>query len=108
MTGSRGKKRPMLIVSNDAFNRNERYTKVMVVHVTSVQRLRGRYDWEVALPRGTAGLERPSIAKCGEIYTVWKQQLHGPAGTVPHAILALIDQALALALSLPLPSELGG
>jgi mRNA-degrading endonuclease toxin of MazEF toxin-antitoxin module len=94
----------MLIVSNDAFNRNESYAKVMVVHLTSVQRLGGPYYWEVALPRGTAGLERPSIAKCGEIYTIWKEDLHGPPGTVPPAILAQIDRALAVALSLPLPA----
>ena len=94
----------MLIVSDDVFNRNERYAKVMVVHITSVQRLRGPYDWEVSLPRGTAGLERPSIAKCGEIYTVWKEQLHGPPSTVPHAILDQVDRSLALALSLPQPA----
>jgi mRNA interferase MazF len=106
MAGSSGKERPMLIVSNDAFNRNESYTKVMVVHVTSVQRPGRHYDWEVSLPRGTAGLERPSIAKCGEIYTVWKDRLHGPAGTIPHAILSQIDRALATALSLPRPADL--
>ena len=104
MKGSGRKERPMLIVSDNAFNRNERYPKVMVVHITTVQRFAGPYSWEVALPRGTAGLERPGIAKCGEIYTVWKEQLHGPPGTVPRAILAQIDQALAVALNLPLPA----
>ena len=104
MTGSRGKERPMLIVSDDAFNRNESYTKVMVVHLTSVKTLRGPYDWEVAFPRGTAGLERPSIAKCGEIYTVWKEQLQGPPSTVPRAIMHQVDRALSIALSLPLPA----
>ena len=94
----------MLIVSDDAFNRNESYAKVMVVPITSVQRLGGPYDWEVALPRRTAGLERPSIAKCGEIYTLWKEQLHGPPSTVPRAIMDEVDRALALALSLPLPA----
>lgn len=104
MTGSRAKERPMLIVSDDTFNRNEKYPKVMVVHITTVQRLGGPYDWEVALPRGTAGLERHSIAKCGEIYTVWKEQLHGASGTIPRALLGQVDRALAVALSLPLPA----
>ena len=72
MKGSRDKKRPMLVVSDDAFNRNERYTKVMAVHVTTVKRLGGPYDWEVSLPRGTVGLKHASVAKCGEIYTLWK------------------------------------
>ncbi len=101
MKGSAEKKRPMLIVSDDAFNRNERYSKVMVVHITSVQRLGGPYDWEVPLPRGTAGLKRASVAKCGEIYTLRKEQLEGSARTIPPAIMRQVDRALAVALSLP-------
>ena len=83
MSGSGRVRHPMLIVSDDVFNTNMRYPKVMVVHITSVKRLHGTYDWEVSLPKGTAGLTRSSIAKCGEIYTLWKEQLQGPAGTVP-------------------------
>jgi mRNA-degrading endonuclease toxin of MazEF toxin-antitoxin module len=103
MKGSGGKERPMLIVSDDAFNRNELYPKVMAVHITSIQRMGGPYDWEVSLPKGTAGLERPSVAKCGEIYTLWKDTLHGPPSTVPRGIMGQVDRALAVALSFPLP-----
>lgn len=55
LRGTAGKRRPMLVVSDDAFNQNERYPKVMVVHLSSVKRLGGDFDWEVALPKGTAG-----------------------------------------------------
>ena len=101
MSGSRGKRRPMLIVSDDIFNENDRYPKVMVVHVTSVKRLGGPYDWEVELPRGPAGVERSSVIKCGEIYTLWKEQLQGSVGTLPRATMVQVDQALAVALGLP-------
>jgi len=101
MKGSRDKKRPMLVVSDDAFNTNERYAKVMVVHVTTVKRLGGPYDWEVSIPRGTAGLKHTSIAKCGEIYTLWKEQLDASAGTLPAAVMRDIDRAIAIALHLP-------
>ena len=101
MSGSRGKRRPMLIVSDDVFNENDRYPKVMVVHVTSVKRLGGPYDWEVELPRGTAGLDRTSVVKCGEIYTLWKEQLQGPVGTLPRATMGQVDQSLVIALGLP-------
>lgn len=43
MTGSRGKERPMLIVSDDAFNRNESCAKAMVVQITTVQ----RFGWSL-------------------------------------------------------------
>jgi mRNA-degrading endonuclease toxin of MazEF toxin-antitoxin module len=100
MSGTGGKRRPMLIVSDDIFNLNDRYPKVMAVHITSVKRLGGPYDWEVELPRGTAGLDRPSVAKCGEIYTLWKDQLQSSVGTIPRATLNQVDQALAVALGL--------
>ena len=99
MRGSGGS-HPMLVVSNNAFNLNQRYPKVMVVHITSVKRLQGPYDWEVAVPRGTAGLTRSSIVKCSEIYTIWKEQLQGPAGTLPRTFMDQVDAALVVALSL--------
>jgi mRNA-degrading endonuclease toxin of MazEF toxin-antitoxin module len=97
------KRRPMLIVSDDVFNRNPRYPKVMVVHLTSVRRVEGPFDWEVTVPKGTAGLQRPSTIKCAEVYTLWKDQLLGTLGTLPRATMEKVDRALAIALSLPLP-----
>jgi mRNA interferase MazF len=97
------KRRPMLIVSDDVFNRNPRYPKVMVVHLTSVRRAEGPFDWEVMVPKGTAGLERPGTVKCAEVYTLWKEQLRGGVGTLPRALMQKIDRALAIALGLPLP-----
>ena len=101
LQGTGQKHRPMLIVSDNAFNANERYPKVMVVHLTSVKRLGGPFDWEVDLPRGTAGMKQRSTIKCGEVYTLWKEQLQGPAGTVPPSLMRKVDRALAVALSLP-------
>lgn len=82
MSGAGAKRRPMLVVSDDAFNENERYSKVMVVHLTSVRRLGGKFRWEVTLPKGAAGLERASIVKCSEVCTVfpgggagWRQRV---------------------------------
>lgn len=102
--GATAKRRPMLVVSDDAFNANERYPKVMVVHLTSVERLGGPFDWEVAIPKGTAGLSRPSVVKCSEIYTLWKELLQGPAATLPPALMRRVDRALGVALNLPFDS----
>jgi mRNA-degrading endonuclease toxin of MazEF toxin-antitoxin module len=91
----------MLVVSADAFNQNDRYPKVMVVHLTSVERLGGPFAWEVSIPRGAAGLPRASVAKCSEIYTLWKDQLQGPAASLPRPLMQTVDRALAIALELP-------
>ncbi len=91
----------MLVVSDDAFNENDRYPKVMVVHLTTVEHPR-EFEWEVPVPRGTAGLSRSSVVKCGEVYTLWKEQLQGPAATLPARVMRSVDRALQVALGLPL------
>lgn len=95
----------MLLVSHDAFNSNARYPKVMVVHLTSVHRPGAAFDWEVSLARGTGGLRQASVAKCGEVYTLLKEQLEGQIGTLPADTMLQVDRALALALGLPRPPE---
>jgi len=101
LPGGERKRRPFLVVSHDAFNANEHYTKVMVVHLTTVRHLGGPYDWEVDVPRGTASLSRASIIKCGEVYTLLKTHMGGLIGTLPRQHLARVDRALSLALGLP-------
>lgn len=95
--GGSAKRRPFLVVSADFFNANPRYPKVMVVHLTSVARATVP-AWEVALPRGVATLPAASTAKCGEVYTIAKDDLDVLAGTVGQEHMARIDAALALAL----------
>ena len=64
LPGGSRKRRPFLIVSNEAFNRNDRYPKVLVVHLTSVRRAEGAYPWEVDLPRGSGGLYFFIVSYC--------------------------------------------
>jgi mRNA-degrading endonuclease toxin of MazEF toxin-antitoxin module len=100
LPGGARKRRPFLVVSDDVFNANERYEKVMVVHLTTVQRLHGPYAWEVELPRATAGLDRASLVKCNEVYTVFKRQLGEVLGTLPKEKMRAVDDALKAALGL--------
>ena len=100
LPGGSHKRRPFLIVSHNAFNQNDRYPKVMVVHLTSVHRAGDDYPWEVDLPRGTAGLPVASVAKCGEVYTLLKSHLHELAGTLRAEHMQQVDRALMMALAL--------
>lgn len=104
LAGGSRKRRPMLIVSHDAFNTHDRYPKVMVVHLTSIHRPGGPFQWEVEIPRGATGLAKGSIAKCGEIYTLMKAQLDQRIGSVSQLLMRRVDRALALALDLPAPT----
>jgi mRNA-degrading endonuclease toxin of MazEF toxin-antitoxin module len=98
--GSR-KDRPFVIVSDDAFNRNDRYTKVLVLHVTTVRRSGGPFAWEVALPGGAGGLSKPGVVKCGEVYTLFKRDLAEICGTLGREDMRRVDRALAVAMGLP-------
>jgi len=93
------KRRPFLVVSADAFNANDRYEKVLVVHLTS-RRPGAAFSWEVALRRGAAGLPVGSIAKCNEVYTLFKAQLGELLGTLPEEDMRRVDDALRIALTL--------
>ena len=109
-SGGQRKKRPFLVVSEDAFNENEQYKKVLVVHLTSVRHPGGPYPWEVDVPRGVARLSKTGIIKCQEIYTLFKENLGELIGTLPRAYLDKVDGALVLALGLsprtrPNPTE---
>lgn len=100
LAGGSRKRRPFVVVSHDAFNTNERYPKVMVVHVSSVRRRGGPFTWEVALPAGAAGLPKPSVAKCGEVYTLFKNQLGELSGTLDRELMKGVDRALLVAFDL--------
>lgn len=100
LPGGTRKRRPFLVVSDDAFNQNEAYEKVLVVHLTTVARTGGPYSWEVDVRRGIAGIPRSSTAKCAEVYTLWKSDLDERLGAVPKSVMALIDRALTVALGL--------
>lgn len=99
MPGRDRKRRPFLVVSADAFNTNDAYAKVMVVHLAT--RNRGQaFSWEVPLRRGAAGLPLGSVAKCNEVYTLFKEQLGELLGTLPAEDMVRVDGALRVALSL--------
>lgn len=100
LPGGSRKRRPMLVVSADAFNRNERYPKVLVCHLTSILRTEA-FDWEVPVPKGTAGLRARSIVKCNEVYTLFREQLESQIGTLPTPLMQQVNRALAISLELP-------
>lgn len=103
MAGGSRKRRPVLIISDDLFHHNERYPKVMAVHLTSVHHLGGPFAWEVDLPKGAAGLAHSSVVKCAEVFTLEKSQLASLIGTLSRDYMRRVDRALAIALALPYP-----
>jgi mRNA interferase MazF len=91
------KRRPVIIVSNDANNRVA--STVTVVPVTSnVSKV---YPFEVFLPAGDSGLPKDSKAQAQQVRTLAKERLVGSrAGQLAQPKLEMLDQALRLHLGL--------
>ena len=91
------KRRPVLIVSNDANNRAA--STVTVLPITSnTSRV---YPFEVLLPPRESGLPKPSKAQAQQIRIISKERLQGSAvGRISATLMRKADDALRLHLDL--------
>jgi mRNA interferase MazF len=91
------KRRPVLIVSNNANNRAA--STVTVLPITSnVNRV---YPFEVLLSPEETGLPQPSKAQAQQIRTISKQRLRGGAvGSLNTALVRKTEDAMRLHLDL--------
>lgn len=71
-----GGRRPVLVVSNEAFN--HAMPNLTVLPLTSTQRR--LYPAEVLLPKGLAGQRHDSIVLAHQIRTISKQRVHALVG----------------------------
>lgn len=93
-------RRPVVVVSNDGFNRVEAWRSVIVVPLSTSPRQRRRGPTAIALPKGTAGLRQDSIALCHQVTTLDRAKLVAHLGELPYATLQRVDEGLRTALAL--------
>jgi mRNA interferase MazF len=95
------KRRPAVIVSNDAANATARRLGrgvITVVPVTSnIHRV---YPFQVLLPAADTGLDRDSKAQVEQVRSIAVERVGDRLGVVPNAIMLDIDEALRLHLGL--------
>lgn len=92
-----GGTRPVLIISNDTGNRHS--PTVIIAAIT------GKTQTKAKLPTHTEvkeveGLDRDSIILLEQIRTIDKQRLKQHMGMMPENIMARVDKALAISISL--------
>lgn len=97
-----GGTRPVLIISNNIGNRHS--PTVIIAAITS------RVQAKAKLPTHTAvkdykGLDKDSIILLEQIRTIDKQRLKQHVGTMPTDIMARVDKALAISLSMKQQKE---
>ena len=89
------KKRPVLIISNDANNRAA--STITIIPITS--NIKKVYPFEVLFEQKDSGLSKPSKAQCHQIRTISKLRIAGKrAGLVNDRNLRLVQIALELHL----------
>lgn len=90
-------KRPVLVVSDEAFNRV--MPVVTILPITTLKKGRRIYPNEVLLLRGAGGLSADSLVLAHQIRTISKQRLGKSVGFVSDTI---IQQSIAEALRIHL------
>lgn len=95
------KTRPAVIVSNNTANtaamRTPGATVTVVPLTTSARRV---WPFQVLLPSAATGLEQDSKAQAEQVRTVAVARIVRPVGWVPAELMAELDEALRLHLSL--------
>ena len=93
------KRRPVLIVSADAFNRS-RLRTVLAAVVTSNTAM-AAHPGNVFLPAAATGLPKDSVVNVTQLVTLDRQDLDGdPVGAVPGYLMIDVDVGLRLVLNL--------
>lgn len=93
-----GFRRPVVVVSADAFNAS-RINTVVVAAVSSNTRLADA-PGNITLPTGRSGLGKDSVVNVSQVATVDKRRLSDPVGRLSLRQQLDVDAGLRLALSL--------
>jgi len=92
-----GFRRPLLVVSSDAFNRSRIRTVIAVVLTANLRLVDA--PGNVLVPAMEAGLPRDSVANVSQVVTLDKEFLSELAGRIKGRVLSDIDSGLRLVLS---------
>ena len=93
-------RRPVVVVSHDAFNEADAWRSIIVVPCSTSVRQSARGPTVVPIPRRTASMPKSSMALCHQVTTLDRSKLVARIGTLPNDFIAQIGRGLALALSL--------
>lgn len=91
-------RRPALVVQADRYN-GSRIATVVVAVITSNTAL-ARYEDNVFLPAGTAGLDRDCVVNISQVFTIDREAVDPPEGSLPPSLAEQVDTGLRHVLGL--------
>jgi mRNA interferase MazF len=101
--GTRGKRRPAVVIQANVYNATLRH--VIVAEVTSNPRWVGDPACvfiDIATPEGkTTGLHQNGVVSCLHLVTMNADRLGPPIGNLPPALMQKLNDSLKVALELP-------
>jgi mRNA interferase MazF len=92
--------RPVVVVSNDGFNRAPAWRSVIVVPLSTSAAQARRGPTAVGLPAGVGGLRADSTALCHQVTTLDRAKLTRRLGVLSTEWLGLVEEGLRAALDL--------
>ena len=92
-------RRPVIVVSHDAFNQTAAWRSIIVIPVSTSARQAARGPTVVELP-GDHALTKHSVAMCHQVTTIDRSKLSKRAGALPALVLEAVGQALKAAMDL--------
>src|ERR1051325_5396600 len=93
-------RRPVIIVSHDAFNETPGWRSLIVVPVSTSASQTRRGPTVVLLHDGSGGLPRESIALCHQVTTLDRSKLAERLGTLEESLLHEVGEGLKAAQAL--------
>lgn len=93
-------RRPVLVVSHDAFQQIPAWRSVIVVPLSTSAAQAGRGPTAISLPAGAGGLPRRSVALCHQVTTLDRAKLQRRVGALGPAHLQEIAEGLRAAMDL--------
>lgn len=93
-------RRPVVIISHNAFNQTPGWRSVIVVPPSTSPRQAGRGPTVVPIGKGKGGLSKDSAALCHQITTLDRSKLTEFIGELPLPLMAKIEEGTMIAVGI--------
>jgi mRNA interferase MazF len=93
-------RRPVIVVSHDAFNETPSWRSVIVVPVSTSEAQQRRGPTAIEIPKGAGGLRKTSVALCHQVTTLDRAKLTKRIGVLPAGVLDAVNDGLMAAMDL--------
>lgn len=93
-------RRPVIVVSHDAFNEAPGWRSVIVVPLSTSEAQARRGPTAVTLAPGVGGLRKGGVALCHQVTTLDRGKLTERVGILPGHLMSRLEEGLRAALDL--------